>query len=161
MKFDVVIELERELMPSLEEIRQRLTPTLPEAEVRVFSDCGGLATPNPWQVIGVACWLRGRSDRIVQAAIQIDVYPLTSNPKLQVSVSWDLATVVDLEDEFEQIETWLFPQPVPVSSEAVQTIKESLPNLIAILERAVKRGFPAQKASSVRSRERTTANENE
>lgn len=161
MKFDVVTELERELMPALEEICQSLIPALPQAEVRVFSERGGTATPNPWQVMGISCWLGGRRDRVVQAAIQIDVFSLTSNPKLQVSVSWDLATVVDLDDEFEQVEAWVFPQPVPVSDEAVRMVKESLPNLVPVLECAVRRGFPAKKASSLSPRERADINESE
>lgn len=151
MEFELVREVERELMPALYEICQGLRSEPPGAKVRVFSNTGGTATPNPWHVLGVACRLADLPDRMVEAQLTVDLSRLTSAPVLDAYVMWDWATIVGIEvnlsDEVEQMEASIFARPVPASDEAVQLVKVSLPLLVGPLKSAVERGFPRQKGT--------------
>ena len=151
MEFELVREAERELMPALYEICQSLRSELPDAKVRVFSDTGGTATPDPWHVLGVACRLADLPDRMVEAHMMIVVLGLTSAPVLEAYVTWDWATVVgteaNLSDEVEQVEASIFARPVPASDEALQLVRASLPLLVGPLKSAVNRGFPCRKGT--------------
>ena len=134
-------------MPALYEICERLRRELPGVKVRVYSDTGGTLTPNPWHVVGVSCRLKDLPDRTVEVEIMVAVLSLTSAPEIEAYVKWDWSTTIGIYDEIEQIEAAIFARPVPVSDEAVQMVRASLPLLVGPLKSAVERGFPRGKGT--------------
>jgi hypothetical protein len=139
---EILNELERQLMPTLNLICQRVRSEMPNIKTRIFSNGGGDLTPNPWHVMGVNCRLHEDWDNPPnEVMIQVVVYSLSSQPLIDAYVMWDYT--FDVEER-------LFARPVPASDEAVQMIEKFLPQLELVLMEAVKRGYP-KKEADVRS----------
>jgi hypothetical protein len=134
---EVVNELERQLMPALHIICQRVRGKMPSVKTRVFSSGGGDLTPNPWHVLGVSCRLHEDwNNPLNEVMIQVVAYSLKSQPALQAVVMWDYSCDVEAE---------LFSRPVPVSDDAIQMLQSFLPELELSLLKVVRRGQPMTK----------------
>ena len=135
---EILNELERQLMPSLHIICQRLRSGTPNLKTRIFSNGGGDLTPNPWHILGVNCRLHEDWDNPPnEVMIQVVSYSTTSQPMLDAYVMWDYTF---------DVEVGLFARPVPASDEAIQMIERFLPQLEAVLMEAVRRGYPIKKS---------------
>ena len=134
---EVLNELERQLMPSLHIICQRVRSELPHLKTRIFSTGGGDLTPNPWHILGINCRLHEDWDNPPnEIMIQVVAYSLTSQPMLNAYVMWDYTF---------DVEEGLFARPITASDEAIQMIEEFLPQLETVLMEALRRGHSIKK----------------
>lgn len=116
-------------MPELEIIRDELRLEMPDTRIELSAGGGG---HDSWYVFAVTCY-PVKDELIDNVALQIDICRLPSAPILQAHVWWEYAQSSECE---------LFPQPVPASDEAIELIKNHLPELVAVWKEAARRGQP-------------------
>jgi hypothetical protein len=124
-----VRKLKRRLLPTLNKLCVKLNSELPEAKPEVIVSSGG---GGKWYILSITCFPR-ENDLLHNVALQVDACSLDTSPTLQALVWWN--TTLDYECE-------LFPQAVPASDEAIERIEKSLPDLVAFLQEAARRGYP-------------------
>jgi len=89
--------------------------------------------------IGIDCLLKeARVDAVDQVALCIDIREMHSAPTIEAAVVWGHPS--------GQVEAELFDGPVAATVKHTEEVVSRLPDLIAALQGALRRGFPDQEA---------------
>ncbi len=130
----VIADLEARLMPQLREAQKRLGEQFPDLSFSVWSSPTGSLTP--WQGydlgIEVEVPVTTPSEQPNWLVLTVSTHHLTSNPRLQASVTWGYSRgfLVDVG----------WPDAIPLNDESLDQLSAELPKLLASFETAVRTG---------------------
>ena len=138
LDMDAVTEIRAKILPMLQSWAQSLGADHPTISVHVFDGSVGAATDYQGHTIGIECTLEptelGQPDTV---ALVIALKHLSGSPII------DCADVV-WGHPSGRIEVDILPAPVDFSGERLMDLIERLPDLLAGLQRALRRGRPAR-----------------
>jgi len=133
---NVVQELENRFLSGLQGVAKEIAEQFPGVKAIVWSSPVGSLTDYQGHDLGIDCLLTAAGpDQPDNVALIIGVRHLTTTPLIdRAGVGWG--------DPSVRVEAELFPEPMEVTTEALQEIETRLPLLYDALKRAVRRGRP-------------------
>jgi hypothetical protein len=133
---NVVQELEKRLLPSLQKVAEEISKQFPRVKASVWSSPVGSLTDLQGHDLGIDCLITDAGpDETDSVALSVGVRKLTTTPLIdQAGVCWGASS--------GQVEAELYPDPIEVTDESLQELEAQLPFLYDALKRAVKRGHP-------------------
>ncbi len=135
MSHQIVEQLERRFLPTLEVMARRLRRDFPNIRINTWSwSIGSATTDNPAHNLGIDCLFPyAPAHEAYNVALVIGVLQVKCNPYLSdLAVSWGAGSGDDC------IEADLLDSPIPWSEDAVSKIEAALPILFEVLIAALR-----------------------
>ena len=134
---DLVTRCRAGLLPILKEWEGRLRTEYASVSVNVYDFPASPVLDG--HCVGIDCVLKeARLDAVDQVALCIDIHHMHATPTIQADVVWGHPS--------GRIEAELFDGPVAATVKRTEEVVSRVPELIAALQGALRRGFPDQEA---------------
>ena len=137
---NIIKELERRLLPQLNEMKEQIAQEFPDMKINVWSHSVGSKTDYQGHSLRLECFIPNvKPNQMDSISLVMDFKHLSTLPELvSADVCWGNG----------YIEAELINEPIELDEAVFEGLEKSLPDLYDALRLAVERGFPLESSIS-------------